>query len=126
MPHVIVEYSANVEGWVDLQGFCERLRTAAIDTGVFALSGVRVRAVKCELYSIADGRDDRGFVDISVRLRGGRPLETRKDLSEKLFGASRDYLAEALEQHALAISLEVREIDPELSPKASSIHRHVE
>ena len=125
MPHLSIEYSANVEDWTDLAALCDALRQAAVATGLSDAAGVRVRAVRCDAYSIADGKADRGFIDISVRLRGGRPLDTRKQATQRIFEAAESHLEQVLASHPLALSLEMREIDPELSPKVSTLRQYV-
>ena len=121
MPHLIVEYSANAEEVVDFSEFCEVLRLAAIETGVFAIKGVRVRAIRCDHFAVADGSSENCFIDISIRLRGGRPLQTKRKAVEHLFEACRSHLSGAFGKRPLALSMEMRDIDPELSPKESSI-----
>ncbi len=123
MPHVIVEYSANLEDAIDFAAFCEHLRKAAVAIEAFPLAGVRVRATRVDHYAIADGDPQHGFVDISVRLRGGRPLEVRKAATQTMFDAAEAYLASTLETRSLALSLEMRDIDPELSPKTGTIRK---
>ena len=121
MPHFSIEYSANLEAHVDMAAFCEHLRKAGIETGVFPLAGIRVRAIRCDHYAIADGDPDHGFIDISVRLRAGRTLEARKRATEEIFQAARTFLADVIESRPIALSLEMRDIDPELSPKLNTI-----
>ena len=123
MPHISFQYSANVEEWIDLQEFCRVLRDAAVATEVFPLAGIRVRGVRCDFFEIADGSMDMGFVDISVRLRGGRSLEVRQQAAQSIFEAAERFLSPVLDQRPLALSLEMRDIDPKLSPKVSSIRR---
>ncbi len=121
MPHIVFEYSANMESHVDISALCEQLRVAGLETGIFPLAGLRVRALRCEHYAIADGNPDYGFIDISVRLRAGRSLEARKTATAHIFAAAEDFLGEILESQPLALSLEMRDIDAELSPKRNSI-----
>ena len=84
MPHISFEYSSNLETKIDIGEFCNTLRIAGIETKVFPIKGIRVRAVCCEHFSIADNNPENGFIDISVRLRGGRDLETRKRVGSRL------------------------------------------
>ena len=56
MPHFTIEYSANLDGRLDIAAVCEVVRKAAVETGIFPLGGIRVRAVRCEHYAIADAR----------------------------------------------------------------------
>lgn len=121
MPHINVEYSTNLESDVDMFAFCELLRKASVKTGVFLEKGIRVRALKCDAFAIADGKLDAGFIDISVRLRGGRTLEVRKAATAEIFAAAEEYLEPLFKRRPFALSFEMRDIDPELSPKRNSI-----
>ena len=44
MPHIVVEYSANLRERIGLHPLLERLHETAIATGVFPLGGTRTRA----------------------------------------------------------------------------------
>ena len=125
MPHVSVDYSANMEDRVDMAAFCGVLRRAAIETDVFPMAGIRVRALRADHVSIADGNAQHGYVDISVRLRAGRDLETRQAATTHIFAAAQTFLAPAMARHSIALSLEMRDIDPALSPKAGTIRDHL-
>ena len=125
MPHLCIEYSANMESRVDMAGFCDALRRAAIDTGILPLAGVRVRALRADHVSLADGGADHGFVDISLRLRAGRDLASRKKATDQIFAAARTFLQPAMDRFSIALSFEMRDIDPELSPKTGTIRDHL-
>ena len=123
MPHLTIEHSANVGDWTSIAGLCDRLRREAVATGVFPMAGVRVRAVRCDDYSIADGSPEMGFVDIVVRVGAGRSPETRREAVGRLFGAAEDFLKEVLAARPLALSMEMRELEPELSLKTGTIRK---
>lgn len=125
MPHFAIEYSANLEDHIDMTAFCDLLRKAGAETGVFPMSGIRVRAFRCDHCAIADLHPDNAFIDISVRLRGGRDLETRKRATAEIFTAAERFVEPLFRKLPLALSLEMRDIDPELSPKRSSIADHM-
>ncbi|MEY8841695.1 5-carboxymethyl-2-hydroxymuconate isomerase, partial [Cribrihabitans sp. XS_ASV171] len=125
MPHILLDYSANMEERTNIGALCNALRQAAAETGVLPLAGIRVRALRADHVSIADGDPDHGYVDISVRLRGGRDLATRQAATRHIFEAARTFLAPALENHSIALSLEMRDIDPDLSPKTGTIRDHM-
>ncbi|MBV9079473.1 MAG: 5-carboxymethyl-2-hydroxymuconate isomerase, partial [Methylobacteriaceae bacterium] len=44
MPHIIVEYSANLDGAISPRRLVNGLHAAALETGVFPLGGLRTRA----------------------------------------------------------------------------------
>ncbi len=126
MPHFQIEYSGNLEEAVDIGGFCEQIRAKAVTIDTFPAAGVRVRATRVDHYAIADGNPKHAFVDISIRLRAGRAPDVKADASQQIFECAHDFLADYMSQHPLALSLEMRDIDPELSPKTGTIRDHLE
>ncbi len=125
MPHLIIDYSANLEDAVDMAGLCNALRVKATGLDVFPAAGVRVRAIAAHHYSIADGNPAHGYIDISVRLRAGREMAAKKAATEALFQVAKDFVAPAMAKRPIALSFEMRDIDPELSPKTGSIRDHL-
>jgi len=125
MPHLIIEYSANLDGRLDLDGLLDRLHTTAIGTGMFPQGGIRIRAYRAEHYRIADCAGDNAFVHATAIVGSGRPLERREAVSRELFAA----LCEALEPiqatSPLAISFTMREFDPVLNFKKNNLHEYV-
>src|SRR6202012_756193 len=67
MPHFTLEYSANLDARLDIGKAVEVVRKAAVETGVFPLGGIRVRAVRCGHFAIADGNPDLGFIAMVLR-----------------------------------------------------------
>ncbi|MEZ5800589.1 MAG: 5-carboxymethyl-2-hydroxymuconate Delta-isomerase [Nitratireductor sp.] len=125
MPHFQIDYSKNLETRLDIPGLCRAIRDAAAETGVFPLAGIRVRATACDHVVIADGNPAHAFLDMSVRLRGGRTLETRKQATAHIFAAAEAFCADVMNSSSFMLSMEMRDIDPELSPKASSIRQYL-
>ena len=54
MPHLIVEYSANLERDVDIPRLVAAVHAAALETGVFPIGGIRTRAERRDIYQVAD------------------------------------------------------------------------
>src|SRR3546814_3469905 len=79
MPHVTIEYSANLEQRLDIAALCATALEAAASTGVLELGATRVRAVRCDHYAIADRHRDNAFVDVSLRIGRGRSEEARSE-----------------------------------------------
>ena len=122
MPHLTVEYSANLEARADLDALCSTLLETILATGLFEFGAVRVRALRADHYAIADRLPDNGFVDLNLRIGKGRSAEEKKRTGEALFAAATTALAPLLETPHFALSLEIREIDAELSWKKNAIH----
>lgn len=126
MPHLHLDYSANLENVIDMSGLCEAIRAKAALIVAFPLAGIRVRATRVDHYSIADGNPNHGFIDLSVRLRAGRAPEVKVDAIEQLFAVLKGFVAPAMAQQSIALSAEMRDIDPDLSPKFGNIRDHLE
>ncbi|ASY66108.1 5-carboxymethyl-2-hydroxymuconate delta-isomerase (plasmid) [Sinorhizobium sojae CCBAU 05684] len=122
MPHLTVEYSANLDGRADIGALCHALLRAVLSTGLFETGAVRVRAVRCEHYAIADALAENAFVDLNFRIGRGRSPEEKKRTGEAVFVAASSVLAPLFETPHFALSLEIREIDPDLSWKKNAIH----
>ncbi|MGD2001788.1 MAG: 5-carboxymethyl-2-hydroxymuconate isomerase [Paracoccaceae bacterium] len=126
MPHLMIDYSVNVETDVDIGALCDTLRDVAASIDAFPLAGVKVRAVRVDHYAIADGNPEHGFIDISVRIREGRDMETKQNAAQKIFDAANEFVADVMRRRSLSLSLELRDIDAALSPKSGSIRKYLE
>ncbi|WGW03519.1 5-carboxymethyl-2-hydroxymuconate isomerase [Tropicibacter oceani] len=125
MPHFQIDYSGNLETVVDMAAFCETIRACAARIETFPLAGIRVRAVRVDHCALADGNPAHGFIDISIRLRAGRPRDVKAEATQRIFDAAQGFLADAMQTHSIALSLEMRDIDPDLSPKTGTIRDHM-
>lgn len=125
MPHITLEYSANLDDALDMHALCVALKDAATDTGVFPTAGIRVRAKKVDHVVIADGDPRHDFIDITVRLAAGRTEEAKTRATDALFATARDFTAAHMAAHPFMLSLELREIDPTFSRKTSSIRDYL-
>ena len=122
MPHFTIEYSANLESRLDIGQVVEVVRRAAVETGIFPLGGIRVRAIRCEHYSIADGRPHFGFLDMVLRLGEGRDPAIRKKAGEHIFQALSDHVDPVFAQSQFALSFDMQINDKETSWKRNNIH----
>ena len=122
MPHFTIEYSANLDSRLDIAEVVELVRKAAIETGIFPLGGIRVRAIRCEHYAIADGRADYGFLDMLLRLGEGRDLATRKRAGDHIFKALSAHLDPVFAKGRFALSFDMQINDKETSWKRNDIH----
>src|SRR5205807_8679687 len=90
--------------------------------GIFPLGGIRVRAVRCEHYAIADGRQSYSFLDMVLRLGEGRDLAARKKAGEHIFKALSAYLYPVFANEKFALSFDMQIYDKETSWKRNNIH----
>ena len=121
MPHITVEYSANVEQKVRIDGLLQVLHEAAAATGIAELAGFRTRAERRDQYRIADADPANCFVAITVRVARGRPAADLKNLLDTLTDAATGHLAPVFANAPISFSCEVQEIIPEMRINKSTI-----
>jgi len=125
MPHLIVEYSANLEPDLAMGEVVSALHEAALATGVFPIGGVRVRAARRDIYKIADGHRDNAFIHVQARIGAGRPPDVRAKAAEIIFERLKAITADVYGRRPLGLSLEIVEIDPVGSLKHNNLHEAV-
>ena len=125
MPHLIVEYSANIEDQMELAGLLDKLHAAALASGVFPLGGLRTRAERRDHYRIEDCGVDNGFVHVTAMVGHGRELNVLKRAGKELFQVICQHLNPLYERIPLGISFNIREFHPELNFKKNNLHEYV-
>ncbi len=125
MPHILVEYSANLDSDIEIAALISTLHEAAGKTGVFPLGGTRTRAARREVYAIADDHPDNAFIDVQLSIAEGRDAATRHRAGESIFAALTAATGEICSRRPLALSLSIAEIDSTTSFKKNNIHDYV-
>jgi 5-carboxymethyl-2-hydroxymuconate isomerase len=125
MPHILVEYSANLDGHIDITGLVVAIHEAALATGVFPLGGTRTRAARHDIYAIADQHPDNAFIHVQLSIAEGRDTATRHRAGETIFAALTSATEKVCNRHPLALSLSISEIDSATSFKKNNIHDYV-
>lgn len=122
MPHLTLEYSANIEGRADIAALCRELHGAVMASGLFELGAVRVRAFAAQHFAVADLDPRNSFIDLSFRIGEGRTPADVKAAGELIFAAATKHCFGLLAEPHFALSLEIREINSKLSWKKNAIH----
>ena len=123
MPHLIVEYTANLEREGDLPGLLRKANEALIaQDGVFPIGGIRSRAVKLDCYRMADGAEDYAFVHATLKIGAGRDEATKARVGDALFAVIKQHFAALYEKRYLALSLEIAEFSEAGTWKHNNVH----
>lgn len=126
MAHFVLEYSDNInDETLALQTLFERLHACAVDTGLFPLKGIRSRAYKCSDHRVADGNPEHIFVHLSVLVGAGRSLEQREVAAKAMFKVYEDHFAACFESTGVAMSFEMRELEPVLKYNRNNIEAYL-
>ena len=116
MPHVIIEYSANVAEHHDIDELVEVVHAAALADGLPALDALRTRAEERTAFRVADGAETNAFVAIHARIGPGRDADAKQRFLAAVLDAAEAHVAGTpLDPPPLDIawSIELTEIDPE-------------
>ena len=122
MPHLTIEYSANLEERSDIAGLCATLHSAMLATFLFELGAIRVRAVRCDHFAVADFLAQNGFADLRLRIGAGRSEHEKKRAGDMIFAAACAHFEPLFQTPHFALSLDIAETDPSLSWKKNAIH----
>lgn len=132
MPHLTVEYSANLRGeQARMPALMRELAAVLIaeradGKPVYPRGGVRVRALPCVDYCIADGSmPEAAFVHATLRVGSGRSTETLKVTGDHLFDAMKQHFAGLYDRRGLALSLTVEEFGPLGTWKQNNLHERL-
>lgn len=126
MPHLLIEFSSNVEDHHDIGALVEATHAAAVATGVAPLTGMRTRAVRRDVYRVADGAADNAFIALQLRIGPGRSLEVKRGLIEAVLDAAQRSVPEQEGPLAIAWSIELSEIDAEVRINRNNIATRIE
>lgn len=121
MPHISIEYSANLEKDLEMGELCSRILAAAASTDLFELGAIRVRALRADAYAIADRDARNAFLHIAFAIGKGRSYEQKRLAGEAVFASAVTFAGDLLSAGNCAISLELSEIDEGLSWKRNAI-----
>jgi len=126
MPHLKIEYTANLDALTDVGALCKTLSHTLVTmkdangTLVFPLYGTRVLAYPAAQYAVADGEQGRAFVYMNMRVTPGRSDELIKAVGDELLAAAKSHLAPVLDKVPLRLTLHIDATAPGYEGKFSS------
>ena len=124
MPHVTVEYTANLRPDADIAGLLAKINGVLIaQGGVFPPGGIRSRAIELVDYRIADGAHDDAFVHVTVKIGAGRDESVKKRAFDEVFAAIKAHFDPLYAKRYLALSMEIAEFSEAGTYKHNNIHR---
>jgi len=118
MPHLKLEYSANLEAHSDMPALCAALGRALTQMQdgdgqpVFPLLGTRVLAYPAAHYAVADGAPERAFLYLNLRITPGRSGELLDRVGEELMDVVHAHCTPLAGVLALRTTLHIEEGRP--------------
>lgn len=115
MPHIQIDYTANLTDAARDGRLVDKVHQAAVDTGIFPVWGIRTLGRALSDYQVGNGEAGNGFVNVTVRIAPGRDLALRQQIRTALFDAVLQAVGPLFEHHRLGCQLEVTEFDADTS-----------
>ena len=128
MSHMTLEYSGNLQADGRFDELCRKLARYMCDLRVddepvFPPGGVRVRALLCNDYCIADGSlRNAGFVHAILKIGAGRSGATQQMVCNGLFEIIKAHFGPPQREEGLALSLEFTEFSESGTLKDNNLH----
>jgi 5-carboxymethyl-2-hydroxymuconate isomerase len=127
VPHLTLDYSANLRADGAIDALCATLARALVDVTVdgkpvYPVGGIRVRAFAAEDYCIADGRADAAYLHACLSVARGRSEATLKATGDAVFAVIQQHFAALFERRGLALSLEIQEFPESGTWKHNNLH----
>jgi 5-carboxymethyl-2-hydroxymuconate isomerase len=110
MPHCILEYSANLPSKPALRDVLLGVHSALLGTGLFTEADIKSRAIRHEVYAVADGDPARSFVALVVEILEGRTDEVKGTIADALFAVLTREFAEAIAGWRCNVTVQIRDI----------------
>jgi 5-carboxymethyl-2-hydroxymuconate isomerase len=108
MPHLTLEYTANME--FEIQPLLARLHEELAATGVVNLKGIKSRAIRLTDFRIADGDPEYAFVHVGLLLREGRPVEIQQEAARRMMKVLKATFGHRFESGYLSLSVDIKEM----------------
>ena len=129
MPHVVLQYTANLEPEVNMPALCREIAAVLVEQTdeaggpLFPIGGTRVLAYPAAVYAIADGKADYGFCYVNIRIAGGRSEAAKKRAGDAVLSKVKARFATAFEKNHIGVTLQIDESPGQVyDAKHSNLH----
>lgn len=110
MPHCVLEYSSNVVSPPEVRDALLVIHRALVGTGLFSEADIKSRAIRHDVFAVADGAPDRSFVALAVEILDGRTDEEKATIADALFAALSGAFGAAIDSSRCNVTVQIRDI----------------
>lgn len=110
MPHVVLERSKNVTAKGDLTNLLNQISKTLAENLPTKIESCKCRSYECDIFSVAGGRANSGFVHLGVKILAGRSDEIINNVSRKLLDELKEYFKESASKLNLQFSVEITDL----------------
>ena len=113
MPHLTLEFSANVFDDGDVTNLMTRLHRALVDIAGFRLSDLKSQVRRCDPFVIGDASGDQAFVNLDIRTFAGKTAAEKRAIAECARAVLAESFNASMEAFDCDLSVQITEIDRE-------------
>jgi 5-carboxymethyl-2-hydroxymuconate isomerase len=129
MPHVVLQYTANLEARVDMKALCRNIADTLIaqrdEAGgpLFPPGGTRVLAYPAQTYAVADSKGDYAFCYINIRIAEGRSETKKKASGDAVLTKVQAHFESAFAKGHVGVTIQIDESPGQVyDAKHSNLH----
>ncbi|MDW5440991.1 5-carboxymethyl-2-hydroxymuconate Delta-isomerase [Polaromonas sp. SM01] len=128
MPHLKIEYTANIDARADIATLCKALNQVLLEArdekgqAAFPVGGIRVLAYPAPYHAVADGKQDYAFVYLNLRIATGRSDATKKIAGDALLARTKAHFESLFSTTLMGITLQIDEGVQVYDAKHSNLH----
>lgn len=128
MPHLKIEYTANIDTQADMGTLCKALAGVLValkdEQGqpVFPTGGTRVLAYPAPYHAVADGKQDYAFVYLNLRIAAGRNDAIKKVAGDALLARTKAHFESLFSTTLMGITVQIDEGVQVYDAKHSNLH----
>ena len=121
MPHIEIDYTANVADAVEKSELPRKLHHAAHELGVFPTNGIRTFVRQINTYHVGLDQGTEAFIQIRIRVAPGRTDEVMKTITERFFQVANSAMSDQFDIRSLGLQLEVSQFIDTLTFRRNTI-----
>ena len=128
MPHLVIQYSPELETEIDMKALCrglaDTLTSVRDQAGAqpFPTAGTRVFAYPAAHRAVADRQHDCAFVHFNLRVARGRSEAVKQAAGEALAATIRSHFAPVLARRNVGLTLQIDEGAEVFDAKLGNLH----
>ncbi|MFN2443109.1 MAG: 5-carboxymethyl-2-hydroxymuconate Delta-isomerase [Thermoanaerobaculia bacterium] len=119
MPHLVLEYSANVIDPPEMRPLLLELHRKLAGTGEFRIEDIKSRAIRHETFAVAEGDADRSFVTLDIQILEGRSDAAKEGLSFAVLEVLQKAFVRAIDTSRCNVTAKVTDMHRSSYRKAS-------
>lgn len=118
MPHVILEYTSNIDREIDTESILGRLFESLASIAGIAIDNCKGRVIAREHFRVGTGGEQKAFVHCCIRVLAGRSKELKGELGKAALTVLKECFLQAASALDLQITVEIQDIERDAYFKA--------